>query len=93
MERPSGARRSQAPLTQLQQTLNAQEISPLPALWPEGKKAPRRPKEDARRSPLAGARASPKLRRISQILGVTPAMEAGIAEQVWSLQEIVNLTD
>jgi hypothetical protein len=30
-------------------------------------------------------------RRIHQSLRVTPAMEAGIADHVWSLEEIVNL--
>jgi hypothetical protein len=29
--------------------------------------------------------------RIHQTLRVTPAMEAGIADHVWSLEEIVNL--
>lgn len=29
--------------------------------------------------------------RIHQVLRVTPAMEAGIADHVWSLEEIVNL--
>jgi hypothetical protein len=29
--------------------------------------------------------------RIHQSLRVTPAMEAGIADHVWSLEEIVNL--
>jgi len=31
--------------------------------------------------------------RIHQTLRVTPAMEAGIADQVWSLAEIVALLD
>jgi hypothetical protein len=30
--------------------------------------------------------------RIHQTLRVTPAMEAGITEHVWSLEEIVGLT-
>ena len=30
-------------------------------------------------------------RRIHQTLRVTPAMEAGIANHVWTLEEIVNL--
>jgi len=29
--------------------------------------------------------------RIHQTLRVTPAMEAGIADHVWSLEEIINL--
>ena len=29
--------------------------------------------------------------RIHQILRVTPAMEAGVCDHVWSLEEIVNL--
>jgi hypothetical protein len=29
--------------------------------------------------------------RIHQTLRVTPAMEAGIADHIWSLEEIVNL--
>jgi hypothetical protein len=29
--------------------------------------------------------------RIHQILRVTPTMEAGIADQAWSLEEILNL--
>jgi len=31
--------------------------------------------------------------RIHQTLRVTPAMEAGIADHVWSLEEIVSLID
>jgi len=31
--------------------------------------------------------------RIHQTLRVTPAMEAGIADHVWSLEEIVKLLD
>jgi hypothetical protein len=31
--------------------------------------------------------------RIHQSLRVTPAMEAGIADHVWSLEEIVKLID
>jgi hypothetical protein len=29
--------------------------------------------------------------RIHQTLRVTPAMEAGVADHVWSLEEIINL--
>jgi hypothetical protein len=29
--------------------------------------------------------------RIHQMLRVTPAMEAGVANHVWSIEEIVNL--
>jgi len=31
--------------------------------------------------------------RIHQSLRVTPAMEAGIADHVWSLEEIIDLLD
>jgi len=31
--------------------------------------------------------------RIHQTLRVTPAMEAGIANHVWSLEEVVSLLD
>jgi len=31
--------------------------------------------------------------RVHQTLRVTPAMEAGIADHVWSIQEIVNLIE
>jgi len=31
--------------------------------------------------------------RIHKTLRVTPAMEAGIADRVWEIKEIVNLTD
>ena len=31
--------------------------------------------------------------RVHQTLGVTPAMEAGIADHVWSIEEIVRLLE
>jgi hypothetical protein len=31
--------------------------------------------------------------RVHQTLGVTPAMEAGVANHVWSIEEIVGLLD
>jgi hypothetical protein len=31
--------------------------------------------------------------RVHQMLRVTPAMEAGIADHVWSIEEIVGLSD
>ena len=31
--------------------------------------------------------------RIHQSLRVTPAMEAGVADHVWGIEEIVNLMD
>jgi hypothetical protein len=31
--------------------------------------------------------------RVHQTLRVTPAMEAGIADHVWSIEEIVTLVD
>lgn len=31
--------------------------------------------------------------RIHQTLRVTPAMEAGVSDHVWSLEEIANLTE
>lgn len=33
------------------------------------------------------------LARIHQTLRVTPAMEAGVSEHVWSVEEIVRLLD
>jgi hypothetical protein len=31
--------------------------------------------------------------RIHQTLRVTPAMEAGLADHVWTIEDLVNLTD
>ena len=31
--------------------------------------------------------------RVHQTLRVTPAMEAGLSDHVWDLEEIINLTD
>jgi hypothetical protein len=31
--------------------------------------------------------------RVHQTLGVTPAMEAGLVDDVWSLEELVGLLD
>lgn len=31
--------------------------------------------------------------KVHQTLRVTPAMEAGLSDRVWDLEEIINLTD